>query len=604
MASPIILRIETAGGTSTDVALECPTELGRQRENEPAPFGLAPPTGDQPARLIVAGRAENTVPRSYLLLEPLPDGRVRASNRSPIPFPRADGAPPIPPNSTAELLPPFSLSLPPRTIRVLAPDSTNDPGLHSLSDQTLGPAGLQEASRRWKGMAALPAALAGQMEGWLKAAMGVLQSAVGSADFIPRAAEALVQIVGLRAGRVLLLDGGQWTTAACDPPSDNPDWRPSSHVLAHVREQHKTFWQTPAQQPGGLDTPSLSPQFRVVAAPLLDGEGNVIGALYGERPAGAREAGNPRLEALLVDLLASGVATGLARQEQEQKTAEEQVRFAQFFTPNLAERLRRDPNMLQGREAEVTVLFTDVRNFSKFSEMLGPQKTIAWMNEVMNALSRAVLEHEGVLVDYIGDELMAMWGAPEKQPDQRTRAIRAGLAMIAALPALNAKWQPILGEPMNIGVGINTGLAQVGNTGSSFKFKYGPLGNTVNLASRVQGLTKYLKCRLLVSAATCKELNDHLLARRVVRTRVVNIKEPVDLFEVETYTAERQTFFRDSETALRELEALQFAEAAGRSGALLMSHRGDGPLLLTLSRATTQLVQGGTFDPVWEPPGK
>jgi adenylate cyclase len=198
-----------------------------------------------------------------------------------------------------------------------------------------------------------------------------------------------------------------------------------------------------------------------------------------------------------------------------------------------------------------------------------------------------------------------MWGAPEPQPDQRLRAIRAGLAMTAALPGLNEKWQPILGEPMNLGIGINTGPAQVGNTGSSFKFKYGPLGNTVNLASRVQGLTKYLRCRLLVTAATRQGLASEFLCRRVVRTRVVNITEPVELYEVETAsTPERQSFFRESETALTELEAEQFAEAAGRAGALLMSHRGDGPLLLTLSRATAELVQAGTFASVWVPPGK
>src|SRR5262249_46112855 len=160
----------------------------------------------------------------------------------------------------------------------------------------------------------------------------------------------------------------------------------------------------------------------------------------------------------------------------------------------------------------VTVLFCDVRGFSRFSERLGPQKTIAWMNEVMNALSQCILDHEGVLVDYIGDELMAMWGAPVPQDDQRRQAARAALAMIAALPVLNEKGARVLAEPMNVGVGINTGPAQVGNTGSSFKFKYGPLGNTVNLASRVQGLTKYLNSRLLVTAATRERIGDDFIS--------------------------------------------------------------------------------------------
>src|SRR5947207_6445892 len=115
--------------------------------------------------------------------------------------------------------------------------------------------------------------------------------------------------------------------------------------------------------------------------------------------------------------------------------------------------------------------------------------------------------------------------------------------MLAALPALNERWQARLQVPMNIGVGINTGPAQVGNTSSRFKFKYGPLGNTVNLASRVQGLTKYLGCPLLMTKATREQLGAGFTARRVVKTRVVNIHEPVDLFEVAASGEGRTEFF-------------------------------------------------------------
>ena len=186
------------------------------------------------------------------------------------------------------------------------------------------------------------------------------------------------------------------------------------------------------------------------------------------------------------------------------------------------------------------------------------------------------------------------------------RATRAGLAMLAALPELNRRWLDVLGQEMNVGIGINTGIARVGNTGSRFKFKYGPLGNAVNLASRVQGLTKYLSCRLLVTRATHEQLGDGFIARRAVRTHVVNIKEPVDLYEVEAVSSEeRREFFCASEAALDALEAGAFADAARRAGVLLPDYPGDGPLLLVLSRASTALVnRGAGFDPVWEPPGK
>src|SRR5207245_7594696 len=108
----------------------------------------------------------------------------------------------------------------------------------------------------------------------------------------------------------------------------------------------------------------------------------------------------------------------------------------------------------------------------------------------------------------------------------------AALDMLAQLPALNERWAKILGGPMGFGVGINTGQARVGNTGTQRKFKYGPLGNAVNLASRVQGATKYLKAPLLVTRATHLRLAGTAPARRLCAVRVVNIAEPVDLYEL------------------------------------------------------------------------
>src|SRR3954453_16824709 len=130
------------------------------------------------------------------------------------------------------------------------------------------------------------------------------------------------------------------------------------------------------------------------------------------------------------------------------------------------------------------------------------------------------------------DELMGMWGAPVEQPDQARLAASAAIDMLAQLPKLNERWSPILGGSMGFGVGLNTGAARVGNTGTQRKFKYGPLGNSVNLASRVQGATKYLKAPLLVTRATHARLGGAVPARRVWGRRVVNIAEPVHLYEL------------------------------------------------------------------------
>ncbi len=114
--------------------------------------------------------------------------------------------------------------------------------------------------------------------------------------------------------------------------------------------------------------------------------------------------------------MASGIAAGLARVKEEQAAAAARVQFEQFFTPQLAAQLERDPRLLEGRDADVTLLFADIRGFSHVSERLGPERTMAWIQDTMGALSDCVLAYDGVLVDYIGDELMAMWGAPRRKP--------------------------------------------------------------------------------------------------------------------------------------------------------------------------------------------
>jgi adenylate cyclase len=273
--------------------------------------------------------------------------------------------------------------------------------------------------------------------------------------------------------------------------------RPASrHILERVSRDKGTFWETPDDSLA--EAASLRGVSAVVAAPLLAGDGAVIGALYGVRREGSIESLGPitRVEAMLVELLARGVAAGLARLEEEQKALAARVQFEQFFTPELARHLAEQPDLLKkGREAEVSVLFCDVRKFSQISERLGPEATMSWIGAVMTELSDCVRRHEGVLVDYVGDELLAMWGAPAEQPDHAQRACRAALDMLACMPRLDERWQTKIGVPTAFGVGVSTGPARVGNSGSQHKFKYGPLGNTVNLGSRVQGATKHLKCR-------------------------------------------------------------------------------------------------------------
>ena len=293
----------------------------------------------------------------------------------------------------------------------------------------------------------------------------------------------------------------------------------------------------------------------------------------------------------------------------EKKRLREQM-FAQHFTPELARELARNPNPaeMKGRNAEVSVLFCDIRDFSGIAERLGPESTIDWLGGVMGEFSTCVLDHGGVLVDYTGDELLAMWGAPSEQPDHAERACRAALGMIAKLPELNEAWQERIGAETAVGIGVSTGEALVGNVGTHRKFKYGPLGTTVNLGSRVQGATKFLRTTLLATGDTVRRLagDSHFCCRRLCRARVQNIIEPVEIFEIALPGQEEWGELRDRyEEALDYFEAGKFRQASAILGELLVRFPGDGPSLQLMSRVVeAMLPDAGDFSPVWVLPGK
>ncbi|HEX3151670.1 MAG TPA: adenylate/guanylate cyclase domain-containing protein [Gemmataceae bacterium] len=579
-------------------------ELGRQAVGEPGPFAEVRDASVR--RLVIARLDEDTVSRKHVRLDALADGRIRLGNLSTkLPIQLGGGAE-VPPSGNVELPLPTVLTVGRRTIRIQPAEEA--PPLLALPEATMPPQ-LGTPARRTVSRPSVLGMDVEQMCRWLQAAMGVLQGVAGSREFFPRAARAVVDLVGLDSGRVLLLDGNEWRVQAAeyaDGPPSNPDWRPSRQVLARLVGEKRTCWIGAQEASHGQ---SLIGMDAVVAAPILNAVGDVIGALYGDRrqARGLSQAGSiTKLEAMLVELLAGGVAAGLACIEQEQLIVRARVQFEQFFTPELARQLEAEPDLLRGRDLDITVLFCDVRGFSRFSEKLGPAGTVEWLADVMGTLSECVLAHRGVLVDYIGDELMAMWGAPVEQPDQARLAASAALDMLAQLPKLNERWAPILGGSMGFGVGLNTGPARVGNTGTQRKFKYGPLGNSVNLSSRVQGATKYLKAPLLVTKATHSRLDGSMLGRRVCSVRVVNIAEPVALYElVPPGRPGWPALAAAYEDALKRFEKRDLDGAMRGLFQLLSSNPDDGPALVLLSRVIALRDADPTeFDPVWELPGK
>ncbi|MCA9187004.1 MAG: adenylate/guanylate cyclase domain-containing protein, partial [Planctomycetales bacterium] len=307
------------------------------------------------------------------------------------------------------------------------------------------------------------------------------------------------------------------------------------------------------------------------------------------------------LEMLFVELIASGISSGLIRVEHERRSSAARTRFEQFFPPSLAKRLEDDESFLKGRNCDVSILFCDIRRFSEISERIGPEETVLWINSVMDALSECVLQHNGVLVDYIGDELFAMWGAPDEQPNHAVLACRAALSMLDKLPRLNELWSERIGGPLDIGIGINSGQAQVGNIGSNVKFKYGPLGNSVNIASRIQNATKQLQATALVSEATARLVADKMMLRRLCQIQVVNVQTPITVYELAADQSEEYgELSRLYQAGLAAFESGNSIEACKKLTEVLARYPDDGPSIILLSRAVNQIGHpDAAVDTVW-----
>ncbi|WP_312362275.1 adenylate/guanylate cyclase domain-containing protein [Ensifer sp.] len=186
--------------------------------------------------------------------------------------------------------------------------------------------------------------------------------------------------------------------------------------------------------------------------------------------------------------------------------------FGRYLSPSLLYRIEHNRNALRlgGDDRELTVMFVDVRNFTEISERLAPTDVVAFLNTLLDALSRHVIANEGTLDKFIGDSIMAFWNAPVDVADHPRKALRAALGMRETLARLNADDAFGFGatQDVGIGIGIHTGLACVGNMGAETRFNYSAVGDTVNIAARIEAACKEVSFDILVSEATAQAVPD------------------------------------------------------------------------------------------------
>jgi adenylate cyclase len=274
--------------------------------------------------------------------------------------------------------------------------------------------------------------------------------------------------------------------------------------------------------------------------------------------------------------------------------------FQQYLSPEVIRRLLENPDLVKPRKTEITVMFSDVRGFTSISEKLDAQELAALLNEYLTEMTQIVFRHDGTLDKYIGDAVMAFWGAPFEDRDHATKGCHAALEMITRLKEMQKKWRSEGRPVLDIGVGLCTGVASVGNMGSTLRYGYTALGDIVNLSSRIEGLNKEYATHILLSDTTYGAVEDPLLVfRELDLIRVKGKSQPVTLYEL---VAARGTPEGDAPDLEQHLEFFAQGRACYRERRwqdaqivfekLLERWPDDGPARMYLNRCKEYLVAG------------
>ncbi|MCB9572575.1 MAG: adenylate/guanylate cyclase domain-containing protein, partial [Kofleriaceae bacterium] len=311
----------------------------------------------------------------------------------------------------------------------------------------------------------------------------------------------------------------------------------------------------------------------------------------------------PTASGLLI--AATGAIAVLATEGREK--ARLRAAFSQYVSSTLVERVLANPELahLGGERRELTVLFSDIRGFSRLAETLAPEELAAFLNGYLTPMSALVLDSQGTLDKYIGDAVMAIWGAPLDVADHATRACATALAMQATLVDLNATWRRDGLPTIAIGVGINTGPMAVGNMGSEARFDYTVLGDAVNLGARLEALTKEYEADILCGEATARAAGDGFVFRELDWVRVKGRGGTAAVFEL----VGRRGAARLDDAALATwadglaaYRARDFDRAVERWGDLALRYPDDGVTAVMRARAEALRAAPppGDWDGVYE----
>jgi adenylate cyclase len=265
------------------------------------------------------------------------------------------------------------------------------------------------------------------------------------------------------------------------------------------------------------------------------------------------------------------------REKRQVRTA-----FQYYLTKSVMEEMLKHPEKLKlgGDKRELTVLFSDIRGFTTISERLPPEELVRTLNEYLTPMTDLVFKHEGTLDKYMGDAIMAIWGAPLPQEDHALRACAAAVEMLEKLEELRRRWKEQGRPDIQIGIGVNSGPMAVGNMGSDMRFDYTVMGDNVNLGSRLEGTNKQYGTRVIISEFTFALVQGKVATRELGSVRVKGKKLPVRIYELRGIGApadEDKVAIQAFEEGVRAYRARRWDEAEALFQRVRQQWAGDGP---------------------------
>jgi adenylate cyclase len=218
---------------------------------------------------------------------------------------------------------------------------------------------------------------------------------------------------------------------------------------------------------------------------------------------------------------------------ESRKRSHMQEMFGQYVPPAHVEQMTESEKSysFEGEARNMSVLFADIRNFTSISEKLSPNQLKHLLNDYFTPMTEIVFENNGTIDKYVGDMIMAFWGAPLENPEHALDAVKAGMKMINKAAQISGQFKSLGIENINIGIGINSGDMNVGDMGSKYRRSYTVLGDSVNLASRLEAATKFYHVDFIISEYTLSQLHNQVYVRHLDRVKVKGKKQPVNIYQ-------------------------------------------------------------------------